>query len=187
MKHNFCAEYKNCKIRPVHQEDIELLRVWRNNQQLSKYLTPVGEITPLMQQEWFERNQEDPNIITFAVEETRDFKRLVGSASLYDFNGTTAEVGKTMIGDDEARGKSLGFFSELMTVYVGLEKLNLQTIIARIHEDNIASMKRSKRLGYTIVGKHPFITGGNECELVTTKAQFESNHPYLSEIHIYEE
>ena len=187
MKHSYCASYKNCLIRPVRESDIELLRVWRNNTKLSRYLTPVGEITPEMQMEWFHRNREDPNIITFVVDETDKLHRMVGSASLYDFAGTTAEVGKTMIGDDEARGKSLGFYSELMAVYVGFEKLGLERIIARIHEDNQASMKRSRRLGYTVVGKHPFSSGGFECELECSKEQFYAAHPELSEIKIFEE
>ena len=92
-----------------------------------------------------------------------------------------------MIGDDEARGKSLGFYSELMAVYVGFEKLGLERIVARIHEDNQASMKRSRRLGYTVVGKHPFVSGGFECELECSKEQFYAAHPELSEITIFEE
>lgn len=187
MKHRYCAEYKNCLIRPLRHEDIELYRLWRNNEMLSRYLTPVGQITPEMQEEWFLKNQEDSNIVTFTAVETEAFKRAVGSASLYDFTGHTAEIGKTIIGDDEARGKSLGFYSELMAVYVGFEKLGLEKIVARIHEDNVASMKRSRRLGYTITGRHPFITGGYECELSATKEQFMECHPFLSEVRIFEE
>lgn len=186
MKHTYCASYKNCLIRPVHHEDIELYRLWRNNQVLSRYLTPVGQITKEMQEHWFERNQADPNIISFSVEETENLNRMVGSASLYDFVGDQAEVGKTIIGDDEARGKSLGFYSELMAVYIGFEKLGLKKIVARIHEDNTASIKRSKRLGYIVTGKHPFESGGYEVELMTTKEQFLKAHPYLPEIKIFE-
>nr|WP_297172695.1 GNAT family N-acetyltransferase [uncultured Agathobaculum sp.] len=186
MKHMFVAEYKNCRIRPVLHRDIEFFRVWRNNTSLSKYLTPIGEITPQMQEEWFNKNQADTDIVTFSVDETRDYNRVVGSASLYNFSGHTAEVGKTIIGDDEARGKSLGFYSELMTVYVGFVKLQLEEIIAHIHEDNIASMKRAKRLGYTIIDKYLLSSGGFECKLMTTKKQFINNHPDLSEIRIFE-
>lgn len=187
MKHIYCASYKNCLIRPVYYEDIELFRKWRNNETLSRYLTPVGTITKVMQEKWFENNQNDPDIITFAVEETQNLKRMVGSASLYEFVDGQAEVGKTIIGDDEARGKSLGFYSELMTVYIGFQVLGLKKIVARIHEDNMASIKRSKRLGYTVTGKHPFVTGGCELELMATKEQFEQAHPYLSEIKIFED
>lgn len=187
MKHSFCAEYKNCRIRPVHYEDIELFRIWRNNEALSRYLTPVGEITREMQDEWYRKNQKDENIVTFAVDETENFNRMIGSASLYNFSEGQAEIGKTIIGDDQARGKSLGFYSELMAVYIGFQKLNLERIIARIHEDNVASIKRSKRLGYIVTGQHPFISGGNELELTTTKAHFQEVHPYLSEIKIFDE
>lgn len=187
MKHIYCASYKNCLIRPVHHDDIEFYRLWRNNQMLSRYLTPVGEITKEMQENWFINNQEDPDIVTFSVEETVNLNRMVGSASLYEFVGDQAEVGKTIIGDDEARGKSLGFYSELMAVYIGFERLGLKKIVARIHEDNVASLKRAKRLGYTITGKHPFEGGGYELELMSTKEQFAETHPYLSEIKIFEE
>lgn len=57
MEHTFHAAYQNCLIRPLRESDIECLRVWRNNTQLSRYLTPILEITPAMQLDWFRRSQ----------------------------------------------------------------------------------------------------------------------------------
>lgn len=187
MEHTFRAAYQNCLIRPLRESDIEHLRVWRNNTQLSRYLTPIPEITPAMQLDWFHRSQSDPNILTFAVEETLRFRRLIGSVSLYDFQGTVAEVGKIMIGDDEARGKSLGFYSNLMTAYIGFEKLGLTRVIAHVHEENQASMKCFLRIGYTVTGRRPFMQDGYECELECSREHFYAAHPELPEISIQEE
>lgn len=52
MMHTYEASYKQTIIRPLLKKDIELMRIWRNNSILSRYLKPIGKITPEMQLKW---------------------------------------------------------------------------------------------------------------------------------------
>lgn len=187
MKHNYCAEYKNVRIRPIKQEDIENLRNWRNNSDLSKYLQPINYITPEMQQEWYENYKNDNDIITFAIEETKELKRMVGSVSLYSFNGEKAKAGKIVIGDPEARGKGLAFLGELLALYLGFQKLGINYYETEVHKENASSQKLRTKLGFLFNGEHEFINGGIEEDLYLTREHFEEIHPFCGEIKIYSE
>lgn len=52
LNHNYCAECGNVKLRPLIREDIEALRIWRNDKEKTKYLRQIDYITPEMQQAW---------------------------------------------------------------------------------------------------------------------------------------
>lgn len=187
MKHSFCSEYDFLRIRPLYIEDIEFLRCWRNDAELSKYFTPIHEITPLMQERWYEAYLNDNDIITFTIEEIVKLKRIVGSVSLYGFHDGIAEIGKIVVGDLEARGKKIGYYAMLMALYLGIEKLNIKKFILSCHEDNIAALKNYKRIGFMECGRHKFIKGGFEIEMNLDSAVLQSTNSLLKEIYLYEE
>ncbi len=185
MKHNICAEYKHVRIRPLEEKDIELLRKWRNNKALSEFLRPMNEITVDMQKRWFASYLQDENNVTFAIEEIRDLNRVVGSVSLYDFKGDTAEVGKIVVGDPEAKGKKIGYYALLLAMYVGYQELGIRDYFGEVHEENNAARINDMRIGFLVTGKHPFVSGGYELEMHLPKEHFEKTHDFLSDIKIY--
>lgn len=186
MNHKYCAEYKHVRLRPLGVEDIELLRQWRNDATYSKFLRPVGTITAQMQRAWFDKYLTDDSNITFAIEEIRNLNRVVGSVSLYDFKGTTAEVGKIVVGDPEAKGKKIGFYALLLAMHFGFQRLGVETFLGEVHEENVSAKTIDMRLGFTVIGKHPFINGGYELDMVLPKAHFNKTHHFLDEIKVYE-
>ncbi len=187
MKHNCCAEYRHVRIRPLHETDIELLRQWRNNAALSEFLNPIGEITPEMQKKWYKEYLEDQSIATFAIEEIQDLNRVVGSVAVYGFRGDEAEVGKIVVGDPEAKGKKIGYYGLLLAMYVGYQKMGVNTYLGDVHEDNMSAKTNDLRAGFIVTGKHPFVKGGYELEMVLPKKHFEEVHDFLDEIRLYEE
>ena len=108
MEHHYCAEYQNIKIRPLKKDDIEMLRVWRNDTDQTRFLRNIGHITKEMQENWYESYLKDPDVLTFAVEETEKVNHMVGSLALYNFHGEEAEIGRLQIGDLNARGMGIG-------------------------------------------------------------------------------
>ena len=68
MMHTYEASYKQTIIRPLLKKDIELMRIWRNNSILSRYLKPIGKITPEMQLKWFKNYIIDNNILFFQLQ-----------------------------------------------------------------------------------------------------------------------
>lgn len=186
MKHNICAEYKHVRIRPLREGDLEYLRKWRNNKEMSTFLRPIGEITSEMQKQWFERECDDQTSATFAIEEIDELNRIVGSVAVYDINGTEAEVGKIVVGDPDAKGKKIGYYGLLLAMYVGYEKLGIEKFLGEVHEDNMSAKTNDLRAGFIVTGKHPFVNGGYELEMNLPKQHFFDTHDFLDDVKIYE-
>ena len=173
MKHNYHAQFDNVLIRPLRRSDIEYLRIWRNDKSKTKYLRPIPYITPEMQAQWFEAVQQDLDELVFAVEETENLKRLVGSVALYHFQGKTAEVGKIQIGDSEASGKGIGRIAMSLAVWLGIAQLGLHTLQAYVHRENVAAYTSYMRMGFQVVGSRECSFGGAEDALEIHAAELQ--------------
>jgi len=184
MKHNYSARFGNVLLRPLAEQDIENLRIWRNNFEQTRFLRPIGYISPEMQQQWFEKYLGNENEIAFAIVETKNLNRMVGSVALYDFNGATAEIGKIQIGDPEAHGCGIGRLSLVLAMWIGFKKLGLKKIIGSVHQQNISSHTNFTRIGFNIAGTHPSVVGGIEDEFEIDEARLAETNAYTPEIEL---
>lgn len=187
MKHNFSASYQNIALYPLRQKDIENLRVWRNDTIATRFLKPIGSITPEMQQKWFDEYLEDKNQIIFSIYETEKLNRMIGSVALYNFDQNSCEVGKIQIGDPQAHGKGIGRISLVMSMMVAFRKLGYEKIVASVHQENISAHKNDMKIGFRIVGKHPSIVGGFEDEIEIDEERLMEVNPYAKDILIFEQ
>lgn len=187
MNHNYEAVYNNIHIRPLKYDDIENLRSWRNDTEATRFLRHVGYITSDMQERWYENYLLNPSEICFAVEETSELKRMVGSVSLYNIDHDIAEVGKILIGDPEAHGRGIGRKCLVMTMLIGFDKLGLQKIIGVVNQENIAAHKNDMSVGFRIVGAHPSIVGGVEDEIEIDRDSLLKTNEYAKNIIVFQE
>jgi RimJ/RimL family protein N-acetyltransferase len=187
MKHNYYAKYKNVLLRPLVHGDIENLRVWRNDAEATKFLRQVGTITPEMQENWFKKYLNDKDIITFAIEETSELKRMVGSVSLYNFRGDVAELGKIQIGDKEAHGKGIGRLTLVMALKVGFNLLHLSKVDGIVHQSNVAARTNDLKIGFQIVGEKLSEVGGKEDIIEINRNRLEEINSFLKDIEVYED
>lgn len=185
MDHKYCADYVNVRLRPLKECDIENLRVWRNDREATKYLRNVGTITPEMQKAWFENYLKSPDVLTFAIVETKDLNRMVGSVALYDIAGDVAEIGKIQVGDPEAHGKGIGRLATVLAMWIGFRELGLKKIIASVHQENIPAHRNDMKMGFRIVGSHPSHVGGFEDEIEIDEARLIEVNPYVSEVRLH--
>ncbi len=184
MNHKYCAKYKNVKLRPLERNDIEQLRVWRNDYSKTKYLRKIELITPEKQLEWYESYLSNPDEIIFSIIETQQLKRIVGSIALYNFKDGQAEVGKIQIGDDNAHGMGIGKISLVMASLIGFQKLGLTKVVSSVHQNNIAAHKNNMKVGFRIVGNHPAPMGGIEDEIEIDKERLLKINSYVPYINI---
>lgn len=182
MQHNYHAYFQNIRIRPLEKSDIEILRIWRNDTSKTKYLRPIGKITPQMQEKWYETYLRNPDEIAFAIDETENLNRMVGSLFLYNFKEKIAEIGKIQVGDDEAHGMGIGGKSFVLAMKIGFERMNLEKIIASVHRENIAAYKSYMKIGFEIVGSHPALIGGIEDEIEMDIKRFQEINKYIPQI-----
>ena len=185
MNHAYFGSFKNISLRPLSVDDIELLRVWRNDKEQTKFLKPIEKITPDMQLNWYNSYLNNPQDIIFGIFETKDLNRVVGSLSIYDIKNGRAEIGKIQIGDPEAHGKGLGRISLVIAMKIGFELLGLGEIYASVHQDNAAARINDLRIGFKIVGCHQSPVGGLEDELTIHKEELYRVNRYTNEINVY--
>lgn len=184
MRHGFVASYEHVRIRPLLQDDIELLRKWRNDASETAYLKPIGHVTEEMQQSWFKSVQDNPTEMTFAILETQRLKRVVGSLSLYDIEGDRAQIGKIRIGDREAHGRGIGRIALVMGLKIAFHELGLDTVWATVHQENTPARENDLRIGFRIVGQVPSVVGGTEDVIEITEQDAKERNPYYDHIEI---
>lgn len=184
MRHHFEIRYENIKLRPLKKEDIEILREWRNDKETTFYLRDIGYITKEMQANWYESYENNKSELTFVIEEKNVSNAIVGSISLYDIKDDIAEVGRVQIGCKEAHGKGIGRTALAMICWFGFQSLNLKTIIASVHQENIAAHKNHMRTGFTVEGKKSFEKGGFEDLVKITGDSLIQSNNFLNEIKI---
>lgn len=185
MNHSYYAQYKNVLLRPLEHDDIELLRVWRNDLSKTQYLRRLEYITKEMQEAWYRQYLENPNEVTFAIVETEKLSRVVGSITLYDFTDSTAEIGRIQIGDDDAHGMGIGRLALVMALLIGFRKLGMKVIRSEVHKENIAAHKNNMQIGFCIVGNHPAPMGGIEDDIEIDENRLTEVNSYISEIDLW--
>lgn len=164
MKHSYEAHYNNLTLRPLEYQDIEQLRIWRNDRALCKYLRDIPEITPEMQKAWYISYINDKHSVFFAIVDD-ETNTMVGSMAIYNICEATAEIGKIFVGDRAARGKHVGYHAIVMAMIIGIEKIGIKRFMLECHADNIPALKSYCRAGFSEIGRHPFIKGGIELEM----------------------
>ena len=146
MDHKFCAEYGDILIRPLRRYDIEPLRQWRNKENISRFLRPVGQISKSQQENWFEQYIHNKDVLFFVA----DYKRFrsVGTVALYSFVNDECEIGKLVIGEDSAKGNGLGESLILMSMCIGILYLKQNKFSLVVNKMNLAARHIYKNIGF---------------------------------------
>lgn len=154
LKHNYYLENKNIRIRPLNRDDIETLRKWRNDEANTKFLSQIPYITEEMQIKWYENYLMKENEIVFAIDETMQFKRLVGSLSLYDIKDDECYFGKILIGDAETRGCGIGTNATEAVIQIAIEQLRKSRVLLFVYKDNKVAYNLYTNIGFKIIDEH---------------------------------
>lgn len=184
MNHSFFAKYDNVFLRPLHKDDIEKLRVWRNNEVETRFLRQIGYISAEQQNQWFESYLNRTDEIVFSIIETTVLNRCVGSLSIYDIKKDVAEIGKIQIGDNEAHHKGIGRKSLVMAMKVAFELMEITSIIASVHQDNVTARTNDLKIGFKITGEHSSMVGGMEDDLLMNITQLKLSNSFYDQIKI---
>ena len=61
----------------------------------------------------------------------------------------------------------------------------INKFLLNVHEDNVAARTIYQKVGFKIVGQHPFIKGGDELEMELSKDLFKHRNPSVKDIMYY--
>ena len=144
---------KSCLLRPLEFADLELLRVWSNNTEISKMLGgwhfPVSQVE---HEEWFKSNLNNFLNRRFAIEVEG---KMIGTANLVQINWKDRNAFHgTMIGDTSHRGKGIGKEVVDLIMHYSFNELGLNRLDGDIISTNSQSLHLyTQKCGWEIEGR----------------------------------
>ncbi|RXZ84091.1 N-acetyltransferase [Paenibacillaceae bacterium] len=150
MNDQYTFESERLLIRPLHQNDLEIVRVWRNNDDIRRWFLQQRLISPEEQRHWFEQYKGKHNDRMFMAVE-RSSRLRVGTAALYNIQPELAEFGRLII--NPARGgQGLGAELTEALCQFGFHSLKLSKIVIEVISDNYAALKIYEKYGFRKTG-----------------------------------
>jgi RimJ/RimL family protein N-acetyltransferase len=137
-------------IKPLTEEHIQTVRLWRNQDDVRKYFTESKEITEQQQIKWYEEyKQDDKDHCFIAYEDDTP----IGFSCVYiDTDWCIAEFGRLMIGEKSARGKGYGIDITRLTCEYAFNK-DVQLIYLEVLKDNARAIKTYEAVGFKDTGE----------------------------------
>lgn len=165
------------RLRPLEHTDIETLRRWRNDPALGRFLTPMPQITPDMQEQWYARYKADGTQLLLVAEDiTSAVPVVIGTIALYDRTAASAVCGRFMMGNADYRGKGYGGEMLRLCLRLAFGAMGLQALTCYAHPLNPPSLASWVNEGFTICGTRPFHDGSFEYELRLTAERWRALH-----------
>ena len=137
------------ELTRLSEDKIELVRKWRNDEQITRYMEYREYITKEQQESWFHRINNDNNLYLIISVEGHDIG-LINIKNI-DYNIGVGESG-IFIWDDNFYDKKISYKSRLLMLDYAFIKLRLQKIISHVLYNNIRSQKSILSMGY-VLGK----------------------------------
>ncbi|MBD5213049.1 MAG: GNAT family N-acetyltransferase [Bacteroidales bacterium] len=145
-KYDVLSKYGITLKRLTHDK-IELVRRWRNDPKISQYMEYRDEITPEMQEKWFQKINNDKNFY-FLIEIDNNEIGLINVRDI-NYEKGQGEPG-IFIWDDKYLDSTVSFQSCLCLHDFCFETLGLKELVIHILRDNKRAIKFNKALGYKI-------------------------------------
>lgn len=143
-------------LRAIEAEDLEPLRLWRNEPRLRRYFREHREISRAMQERWFKETVlGDPATAMFAVAETGS-GRLLGACGLcwIDWRNRSGDFSLYLGADDLYIDDALAPEAGRLLIGYGLDDLGLNRIWAEIYDTDAPKQRLLPALGFTLEGRH---------------------------------
>lgn len=136
------------KLVQLSKEKIELVRHWRNSEKIRKYMEFRENITPEMQQTWFERISTTTNDFFFLIEYRKADVGLINIKNI-DWNKRCGESG-IFIWDDSCLHTGVSYRAALCQRDFAFNVLHLDYLTAHILNTNIRSIKYKVKFGFEL-------------------------------------
>lgn len=146
MRHNYIIKDGDLTLRSLAENDLELLRNWRNKDHIRTCFIYQEIITEEQQKKWFENYLNSSDDIMFIAEWE---SQPIGAAALYHVKEETAEFGRLMVGESIPKG-----FGKRITKSIcdfGFSILNLREIYLDVFEDNVKALSIYKKLNFVVI------------------------------------
>lgn len=145
---NLVLEAYGVKLKRLTHDKIEMVRMWRNNPKIQQYMEYREEITPEMQEKWYNKISSSGRDFYFIINYESNEIGLINIRDV-DFDLGEGEPG-IFIWDDEYLNSGLSFRASLCLLDWVFETLKLNKTTAHILSDNIRSKQFALARGYKL-------------------------------------
>jgi len=136
-------------FRFASEDDLDDLFRWRNDPITRKCSFNTTKVTIEEHKKWFQASLENSKRNIFIVIDQNNNK--IGHVR-YDREGDTAELGVTVAPEARSKGFGTKILTESAEFY--FNNFDVNTLIAKIKNENMASIKVFEKSGYTLHKKH---------------------------------
>ncbi|MBQ8815910.1 MAG: GNAT family N-acetyltransferase [Lachnospiraceae bacterium] len=135
-------------LRPMTEEDADVIVAWRNNPELKKFFISQADFTREGHLKWFKTMKESGRACQMMICDKKDGKPL-GSVDIKDIDKEhrKGEYG-IFIGDEEARGRGIGTEAARLMIQYGFEVLGLHRIYLRALAGNERAIRSYEKAGF---------------------------------------
>jgi RimJ/RimL family protein N-acetyltransferase len=151
-------------LKLIQQEDIELIRNWRNSKDVSQHFIVREYISKAQQKKWFEKKSTSGKDYYFLIVVDNEPIGLIFTKNI-DWDRREAETG-IFIAKKDYRNSLVSFEASLLHGQHFYEKLNLIKNKIQVLESNEKALRFNKRLGFKEIGKKEVEIDGEICKVV---------------------
>jgi UDP-4-amino-4,6-dideoxy-N-acetyl-beta-L-altrosamine N-acetyltransferase len=136
-------------LRRIEQSDIELVRQWRNNSEINRFMAYREYISPDMQQRWFESINNPLNYYMMIIVDDKS----IGVINTKNVNLEEGfGEGGIFIWEQEYWKTFIPTLASLMMLEFTFEKITgFDFSVIRVLTDNEVAMRYNKALGYVLI------------------------------------
>ena len=135
-------------LRRLEHKDIEMVRRWRLKPEIVANMEYRGDITPAMQETWFQKINNDQNF--FFISWCKGTP--VGLIDLKDYDAVAKNAeGGAFIGEPEKTDMFFGLRAALAMYDYGFESLGLNTVTVHVLNDNPGAIRLNLMLGFELL------------------------------------
>lgn len=138
------------RLEPLSPERAELIRNWRNSPEVSRFMEFQEFITPEKHKAWMSSLAEKP-VVYFVIQAKETPIGLIHLAHIDKEQGS-AEAG-LFIGDLRFMGTGVALGASILLLDFAFGALGLNTVRAKIHQDNQSSQDYNRLLGFKPVAE----------------------------------
>lgn len=132
-------------LRRLTHDKIELVRRWRNDPKIQQFMEYREEITPEMQEKWFDKINNDANL--FYLIEVNDEE--IGLINIKDISNKTGEGG-VFIWNDKYLNSDVSFRAHLALFDMAFDSGIVDRIISHVLTDNPRALRFTAYLGFVL-------------------------------------
>jgi UDP-4-amino-4,6-dideoxy-N-acetyl-beta-L-altrosamine N-acetyltransferase len=141
----------NVSLKSVDEQDIELIRQWRNSDLINNVSFSNQHISAEMQKAWFEKISKDSNAMHWIIIADNN---PVGYASVknIDIKNSRCEFASLYIGEPAMLGSGIGAIAEYFLIEYVYNNLNVKKIFCEVLETNPKVIRLHKKFGFDVEG-----------------------------------